>query len=316
MPLPQFLLIGAPKAGTTALHGALATHPQLQMSSIKEPKFYLCNGQPPTRADNRGPGDAHSSREWVWERPRYESLWKGAAPDALRGESTPLYLYDLEAQQRISRDVPDARLVVVVRDPVDRAYSNWTHLWSDGYEPIGDFHEAVLAEPQRITSGYAPFWHYLGLGRYGSQLQHLLTLFPREQVLVLRYRELVNEPARTLDRVSEFLGVDPGRAHAMPPDNVKAFAPANTTNALLRKGVRAGAALGAYAPPPVWRTVEKPLRRALQREGARRPTLDVETRRAVMALVQDDIAILEDVLGESFEDWRKDRGRGEFRARA
>ena len=126
MRLPEFFIAGAPKSGTTALHAALATHPQLYLSPVKEPKFFLCAGAPPPR--QAGPGDAHSAREWVWRRAEYEALFNAAAPDMLRGESTPFYLYDLDAQRRIAAVVPDARFIVVVRDPVDRAYSNWMHL--------------------------------------------------------------------------------------------------------------------------------------------------------------------------------------------
>ena len=100
---------------------------------------------------------------------------------------------------------------MVVRDPVERAHSNWTHLWSAGLEPVGDFVRACGEEERRIEAGWASFWHYTGLGRYGEQLEYLFTLFPREQVLVLRYRLLVDEPAQTLDRICEFLGV-PRRA--------------------------------------------------------------------------------------------------------
>jgi hypothetical protein len=68
--LPDFFIVGVPKAGTSALHGALATHPQLLMSHVKEPKFFLCHGVPPTA--QRGPGDAHSLKEWIWRQEEYE----------------------------------------------------------------------------------------------------------------------------------------------------------------------------------------------------------------------------------------------------
>ena len=164
MALPDFLIIGAPKAGTTALHSALATHPQLVLSPVKEPKFFLCDGEAPR--PQAGPGDAHSVQEWIWRSNDYEALFDGAPPPTLRGESTPFYLYDRTAQVRIARAVPHARLIVVVRDPVDRAYSNWTHLWSDGLEPIDDFLPACAAEEDRVEAGWAPIWHSLGLGRY------------------------------------------------------------------------------------------------------------------------------------------------------
>ena len=111
MALPDFFLIGAPKAGTTALHAALAQHPELYLSTVKEPKFYLCNGRPPPRATQRGPGDAHSAREWVWRREKYEALFDAAPAGRLTGESTPFYLYDRAAHRRIHADVPDAKLL-------------------------------------------------------------------------------------------------------------------------------------------------------------------------------------------------------------
>ncbi|HWC38002.1 MAG TPA: hypothetical protein VG476_05715, partial [Acidimicrobiales bacterium] len=75
--MPDFLIIGAPKAGSTALHAALAEHPQLYLSPVKEPKFFMCDGRP---VSQRGPGDAHSVREWIWRRDRYEGLFRSAAP--------------------------------------------------------------------------------------------------------------------------------------------------------------------------------------------------------------------------------------------
>src|SRR4051794_536419 len=131
MALPDFLVIGAPKAGTTALHAALAEHPDLFMSHVKEPKLFLTEGPPPTRG---GPGDAQTYREHVWRRPDYEALFDGAPDGSLRGESTPFYLHDADAQRRIRRLVPRARLIAVLRDPVERAHSNWAHLWSAGLE--------------------------------------------------------------------------------------------------------------------------------------------------------------------------------------
>ena len=94
----------------------------------------------------------------------------------------------------------------MLRDPVDRAYSNWMHLWMDGLEPRADIVEAVSHEQKRIDAGWAPFWHYRGLGMYGRQVEDLFDHFPREQVLLLRYKTLVDAPDRALDRVCDFLG--------------------------------------------------------------------------------------------------------------
>jgi hypothetical protein len=313
--LPQFFLAGAPKAGTTALHAALATHPGLYLSPVKEPKFYLTGGAPPDRAHQRGPGDAHSAREWVWRREEYLRLFDAAPPGAVRGESTPFYLADRCALARLAADVPAARVVVVVRDPVDRAWSNWVHLRADGLEPEPSFPAAVAREPERIAAGWAPFWHYRRLGRYGEQLRDLYEVLPREQVLVLRYRQLVEAPQETLDRVSTFLGVSSGVAHAVPSENVKPFVPDGPRTRVLGRLVRAGATAGAWFPPQVWRAASRPLVGAIHAGATPRPRLSPEDRREVLAGLLDDIAVLEEVTGESFADWRRAEGRGDYRSR-
>lgn len=311
----DFFLIGTPKGGTTALHAALLAHPQLALSPVKEPKFFLCDGRPPPRQGQRGPGDAHSAREWVWREQDYLRLFADAPPDALTGESTPFYLYDLAAQRRIAATVPQARLIAVVRDPVDRAHSNWTHLRADGLETEADFGRALEREDDRVARGWAPFWHYARLGRYGEQLAHLYTLFLREQVLLLRYRQLAEQPERTLATVCAFLGVADHAVAAPRPDNVHPYVPAGPRTRGLGAAIRAGATVGAHAPPQAWRRVEAPLRAALHRGGGSRPALAVEERRAAVQRFTDDIALLEQVTGQSFADWRADEGRGAFSQR-
>ncbi|MFC5952782.1 sulfotransferase family protein [Pseudonocardia lutea] len=219
--LPDFLLLGAPKCGTSALHNALSGHPQLFLSTPKEPKFFLTDGPPPDSGG--GPGDLATWGEHVWRRDEYEALFTAADPDALCGESTVFYLYDRDAQRRIRDLLPGARLIAVLRDPIERAHSNWAHLRGAGLEPEADFVRALEREEERIAAGWAHFWHYTAQGRYGGQLEHLFSLFPSEQVLLLRYRELRDDPAGTADRVCRFLGVETGivagvSRHQVRPD--------------------------------------------------------------------------------------------------
>jgi hypothetical protein len=312
--MPDFIIIGAPKAGTTALHAALALHPDLHMSPVKEPKYFLCDGRPPPRGRNRGPGDAHSAREWIWRRERYEALFAGAPPGALRGETTTLYLYDRPAHDRIARAAPHARLIAVLRDPVDRAYSNWMHLWSDGLEPLSDFRAAWEAEDARVRAGWAPFWHYRRLGRYGEQLAHLLERFPREHVHVLRYRDLADTPNAALDGVCRFLGVAPGVAGAVGAENARSYVRPSTRATALSRAIRAGASLGSLAPPEAWRAASRPLLHALQAGGARRPLLEPQVRQELIAGYADDIVTLERISGQPFADWLGTTSRGQFEA--
>ena len=311
---PDVVIIGAPKAGTSALHAALAQHPQIYASPVKEPKYYMCWDAPPPAY--RGPGDAHSNQEWIWRRADYEALFREAPKDALRLESTPFYLYMPGARRRIAEELPEAKLIVIVRDPIDRAYSNWMHLWVDGLEPISDFVEAWHAEDRRVAAGWAPFWHYQRLGRYGEQLADLFELVERERVFVLRYWQLVSHPDETLNRVARFLGIAEDQVATIPPDNARPFVEPGLRTSVLGRVIRAGATAASYAPPQVWRRASKPLVSLLQHGGrSQRPKLVPEQRTALLGDCLDDIALLEQTLGESFEDWRSAAGRGSFAER-
>jgi len=300
MPLPDFLIIGVPKAGTTALHAALAAHPRLFLPSVKEPKFFLSEGPPPAQG---GPGDAQTYQEHVWRQADYEALFAPAPSGALTGEATPFYLYDLDAQNRIERLIPKAKLIVMLRNPVDRAHSNWTHLWAAGLEKERDFVRACELEESRKAAGWAHFWHYVSQGLYGGQVEHLFRRFAREQVLLLRYRDLRDSPVETLNRVCEFLGVETGLLDAVPSQNVTPFVADTPFNAVPRLLLRTGARFGQHFPVPLRLAARGPLLTVLRRQRGGRPTLTPEQRRAVLPYFADDIGRLEQVTGLSYADW-------------
>src|SRR6202034_2512132 len=237
------------------------------MSPIKEPKHFLTDGPPPTRG---GPGDVQTYREHVWRRADYEALFDAAPPGTLRGEATPLDMYDPDAMRRIHEAIPDAKLIAIVRDPVERSHSNWTHLWSAGLEPIGDFVRACAEEEARIAAGWASFWHYKGLGKYGEQLAHAFTLFPREQVLVLRSRLLIDEPAATLDKISAFLGVETGVLTEIPRENVTAHPERTLAHRAVSLGMRASDAAGRLLPRSAATAATHRLAPFLQRDARER----------------------------------------------
>ncbi|MEU4428290.1 sulfotransferase [Actinoplanes sp. NPDC024001] len=301
MALPDFLIAGVPKAGTTALHAALVGHPELFLPSVKEPKFFLSDGPPPATG---GPGDVQTYQEHVWRREDYEALFDPAPPGTLRGEATPFYLYDLAAHDRMKALVPNVKLIVLLRDPVDRAHSNWTHLWVAGLEPEADFLAACRAERARQDAGWADFWHYVGLGLYGRQLEHLYQRFPREQVLLLRYRDLKDSPAATLDRVCSFLGVRTGVLSAIPRENVnRHYVEDNQVNRVLRGLLRAGGEFGHRFPVPLRLAARGPLLTLLHRKRGNRPVTTPQERAVLLPHFADDIALLQEVTGERYDDW-------------
>ncbi|MET0426235.1 MAG: sulfotransferase domain-containing protein, partial [Actinoplanes sp.] len=254
--------------------------------------------------DHGGPGDVQTYQEHFWRQPEYEALFAGAPRGALLGEATPFYLYDRQTHERIKELLPSARMIIALRDPVDRAHSNWTHLWNAGLEPEADFLTACRAEPERRAAGWADFWHYISLGRYGEQIQHLYEHFPREQVLLLRYKDLKDAPAATLDRVCSFLGVSTGVLTEIPKENVnRHVVEDNPVNGVLRGLLRWGGTFGHRFPVPLRLAARGPLLTLLHRRKGTRPVTTAAERAALLPLFADDIALLHEMTGESYDDW-------------
>jgi hypothetical protein len=198
--LPDFLCIGAQKAGTTTLHGLLQEHPGVHMPPEKEIHYFSCH--------------FHRSLRW------YRSRFAGARPDQRIGEISPYYLFHPEAPARIAASVPDVRLIALVRDPVERALSGYFHVHRHGREPL-PIEAAFEAEEQRLVGAgralAAPGgrhdhhqWHsYLARSRYDEQLARYGSLFPASQLLVIRSEDLFADPGSIVARVIEFLGLEP-----------------------------------------------------------------------------------------------------------
>ena len=271
------------------------------MSPIKEPKFFLTDEAAPIARG--GPGDARTIREQVWRRADYEALFDAAPPGTLKGESTTLYLHDHQAHRRIRGLIPQAKLIAVLRDPVDRAHSNWTHLRSAGLEPEADFLKACALEDARKEKGWAPFWRYLEQGRYGEHLEHLLSVFPEDQVLVLLYRDYRDNPTKTVDTVCTFLGVSTGVVTEVPTENVTVASSHSTVNDVLRRVIRLADEVDHHLPFGLGNVVKVPATALLQREQRTRPALTAQQRELLIPQVEADIRLLESLTGRSFSHW-------------
>ena len=202
---PTFLIIGAPKSGTTALYRWLQQHPDVFMPDNKQPHYFAG-----IRPDFRGPGDVAFNRDIVTDRTRYMDLFAPGAGRTALGEASPFYMhYAKAAAPAIRAAFPDCRLVVLLREPVARAWAGYLHLVRDGRER-GSFRQALDQEAERLARRWEPLWGHKALGLYGEQLSTVLEAFPRDQVGVWLYDEMRADPRRLFAEVCRFIGVDDG----------------------------------------------------------------------------------------------------------
>lgn len=200
---PTFLIIGAAKSGTTALYRWLQQHPDVYMPANKQPHYFA--GITPRFC---GPGDDLFNRDIVTEPEQYGPLFAPGASCRARGEASPFYLYySRQTAAAVRAAVPDCRLVVLLREPVARAYAGYLHLVRDGRES-GTFAQALEREAERRRGGWEPLWAHRELGLYGQQLAEVLRVFPRRQVGVWLYDQMCRDPAALYAEVCRFIGVD------------------------------------------------------------------------------------------------------------
>ncbi len=209
MTLPNFLVIGTAKSGTDALCKYLGQHPDIYMCPNREPNFFVAEGQ--SEIPYHGPGDRAAFEAmdgWVSTLAQYEGLFAGVAGEKAIGEGTAWYIYFQDAAARIKRYIGDAKLIVVFRNPVDRAYSAYTMLLRDGRETIFDFSQALAAESERRQQNWDPLYHYVDMGFYARQLRHYQSVFGADQLRPVVYDDFVARPVNVLQGIFQFLGVD------------------------------------------------------------------------------------------------------------
>lgn len=183
LPLPNFFVIGAPKSGTTALYDCLKQHPEIYMSPVKEPHFFALNGQPPAWA---GPAGSYRIQTAVWRPRDYFMLFAGATNQCAVGEASLSYLRSPLAAQRIKHYLPESKQVVILRQPADRAYSDYVFRIQRGWETAGSFTEALELEDSRRAKGWPDMFFYALNGCYHTQLSAYYKRFRREVIISLQ----------------------------------------------------------------------------------------------------------------------------------
>lgn len=216
--LPTFLIIGAQKGGTTSLHEYLGEHPLVSPPTTKEVHYF----------------DHSYHRGDAWYRAHFRVP---SRPDEISGESTPYYLFHPRVPELVAGDLPGRKLIVILRDPIDRAFSHHNHELALGYEDL-PFEQAIAREPSRLEGEeerilddprYRSFSHqhhsYLARSRYAEQLERWFRHADRDQFLILSAEDLFQDPHSVLAETQRFLGLEADMPADVTPRNARTYAP-------------------------------------------------------------------------------------------
>jgi hypothetical protein len=290
MTMPNFLIIGAMKSGTTALYYYLEQHPEIYMSPVKEPNFFSSQEQ-------------ENAADAVTNIGTYQDLFRGGSGKKALGEASHSYLYEPRAAAEIKRYVPEAKLIAILRNPIDRAYSHFLHMVRSGTEPLDDFAQALREEEVRIHKERT-FQDYIGRGLYYNQLKRYFRTFPQEQVRVYLYEDLSGAPISTVQDAFRFLKVD----DSFVPDvslrrNVSGQPKYKTLDGLLRRQSRIKHAAKIYLPARMRWRLSKTFDDLKTRNLAEPPPVQSKVRRHLIGVYREDILKVQELIHRDLSGW-------------
>jgi len=291
--MPNFLVIGAAKAGTTSLYYYLRQHPEIFMSHIKEPKFFWLEQREIDLSVERTKIQVD---EYIDNIEDYKKLFQEVKDEKAVGEASPVYIAVPETPHRIKHHIPEAKLIALLRNPVDRARS--AHSWNIqlGIEPLYEFEQAAKEE---LKPGN---WrNYLELGLYNNQLQHYFNTFDKEQLRVYLYEDLRNNPTDMLQDIFEFLGVDSSFVPNMTEKfNVSMVPKYKLIDAILRDKNPVISNIKKIVPDNFFKKTHK----TLNKWNSTRPrSVSPELRKDLLKYYKQDILQLQDLINRDLSGW-------------
>lgn len=297
MTMPNFMILGAAKAGTTSLYAYLCQHPQIYLPRIKEPNFFAYGE---TTFDRQGPGADIIRRNAIMTPAQYAQLFAGVTQETAIGEASVTNLWP-RACERIQQYAPGARLIVLLRQPTDRAYSHFLHHRRLGLEPQADFAAALADEPNRLRQRWPLSFCYRHMSHYAADLQNYFRHFPREQLRIYLYEEFVARPQALLQEIFAFLGVD---ATFVPNMSVHYNVARLPRSAWLMTFLRQPHWLKAWLRPFLPAAWRPRLLHHVQRYNWRKPPhLAASLRAEVTCSFHDEIVQLQRLLARDLSHW-------------
>ena len=296
MNLPNFLIIGAAKAGTSSLYYYLKQHPQIYMSSLKEPKFFALRGE---KLDFQGPAKNDINQLSVTTLEEYQQLFADVTEEIAIGEASPIYFEHPKAAQNIKHCIPKAKLIAILRHPAERAFSAFSHLVREGYETLS-FEEALQHEEERVNQKWTPLFYYQQIGFYYSNLKRYFELFEPEQIKIYLYEELESNSIGVVKDIFNFLNVDNDFVPDLTRKNVSGIPRSRYLYDLFTKDN----AIKSTFKPLFGKKIRQNIRELASTKTLKsKPAMLPDTKRYLTELYREDILQLQKLIDRDLSHW-------------
>jgi hypothetical protein len=299
---PNFFIVGAANSGTTSLYTWLKQHPEVFLPALKEPHYF---------AQVRPSFEQRYLRTYVTEETAYLKLFRRGAVYRVIGEASPSYLFDAEAPLRIHSVVPQAKIVILLRDPVERAHSHYLMDVREGVQDR-DFYQAVEEDWYRSQKGWGRSHLYVELGLYAKQVDRYLSTFGSQQVLILMFEEMkgaAHNGKSALAKVLRFLDVDVSYLDQIDTSYAEnSFGVARWSWARRLAGSNRVRRVGQILVPPSLGSNQAVKRLIFQRffvKPGPRPEVDRRARDFLCSIFDPDIRALEERLDRRLPELRR-----------
>lgn len=293
MTMPNFLIIGAPRSGTTSLHIYLQQHPQVFMSKMKELRFFAFEGE---TLNFCGPCDGLVNKESITSIESYQAQFKNVTDQLAIGESSPIYLWwPTNVPDRIYHHLPDVKLIAIFRNPIERAYSDFLNMRQLGWEPEQDFAKALAEEDNRIEEGWGPFYRYKKKGFYYANLERYFQVFNKAKIRLYLYEDLRKNTGKLVRDLFQYVGVDDGYM----PDVEKVY---NASNRIPKTFY--GKVLNKLGKYEFLKPMHPAIERAKKKELAS-PPMPLEIRKQLVETYRKDILKFQELINRDLSHWLK-----------
>jgi hypothetical protein len=305
MNLPNFIMIGAAKCGSTSLYNYLRQHPDVYMCPKEDANFFALEGG--VVSLYMPPLGEKIGRKWVQTLEEYGSLFEAASGQRAIGESSNIYLNISRSAERIQHYCPEARIMAILRNPVDRAFSNFLHLLGMGLEPHADFADALKAEEERVRAGWHPMWFYKQTGCYHTMLQPYFERFDKSRIRIFLYDDLSRNPISLVQSVFDFLEVDKSFRPDVSEVHKSTGVPGNKSlHRFLTERNPLKTFVKSLVPDRFRRSYRSKVAKKLVQRNLVKPTLDANLRKQLVGEFREEVLRLQELIGRDLGQWLRE----------